>query len=139
MENAVAAEVLTAVEDNEDIETPDVTREEVAIAVRRLQNGKAAGEDRIMAELLKSDGETVIEWLTELMQEMWQTKKVPQDWRNATLIPLFKKKDRTQCYNYRGISLLSVPGKALSLILLERLHVIIDPQLMKAQCGFRKG
>ena len=83
------------VKDNGDVEMPDVTREEVAKAVRRLQNGKAAGEDKIVAEPLKSSGETVIEWLTEVMQEVWRTKKVPQDWRNATLIALFKKKDRT--------------------------------------------
>ena len=55
------------------------------------------------------------------------------------MIPLFKKKDRKQCDNYRGISLLSVPGKVLALILLERLQAIIDPQLMEAQCGFRRG
>ena len=97
-------------------------------AVRRLQNDKAARDDRIVAELLKSGGETVIDWLTELIQEVWRTRKVPQDWRNATLIPLFKK-DRTQCNNYRGISLLSVPGKVLTLILLERLQAIIEPQL----------
>ena len=83
------------VKDNGDVEMPDVTREEVAKAVRRLQNGKAAGEDKLVAELLKSSGETVIEWLTEVMQEVWRTKKVPQDWRNATLIALSKKKDRT--------------------------------------------
>ena len=94
--------------DSGDIDTPNVTREEVAKAVKRLQNGKAAGENRVVAELLKSGGETVIDCLTELMQEVWQTRKVPQDWRNATLIPLFK--DRTQCNNYSGISLLSVPG-----------------------------
>ena len=105
----------------------------------RLQNDKAAGEDRIVAELLKSGRDTVIDWLTELMQEVWRTRKVPQDWRNATLIPLFKKKNRTQCNNYRGISLLSVPGKVLTLILLGWLHSIIDPQLMETQCGFRKG
>ena len=35
--------------------------------------------------------------------------------------------------------MLSVPGKVLSLILLERLQVIIDSQLMEAQCGVRKG
>ena len=35
--------------------------------------------------------------------------------------------------------MLSVPGKVLALILLERLQAIIDPQLMEAQCGFRKG
>ena len=50
-----------------------------------------------------------------------------------------KKKDRTQCNNYRGISLLSVPGKVLTLILLERLQAIIEPQLLETQCGFRKG
>ena len=139
VENAVAAEVLAEVEDNGDTDTPDVTREEVVKAVRRLQNGKAAGDDRIVAELLKSGGETVIVWLTELIEEVWRTRKVPQDWRNATLIPLFKKKDRTQCNNYRGISLLSVPGKVLTLILLERLQAIIEPQLLETQCGFRKG
>ena len=53
------------------------------------------------------------------------------NWTNATLTPLFKKKDRTQCNNYRGISLLSVLVKVLSLILLERLQVIIDTQLME--------
>ena len=41
--------------------------------------------------------------------------------------------------NYRGISLLSVPGKVLSLVLLNRLETIIDPQLKESQCGFRKG
>ena len=43
------------------------------------------------------------------------------------------------CGNYRGIALLSIPGKILSLILLERLQAIIDPQLLESQCGFRKG
>ena len=60
----------------------------------------------------------MIEWLTELMQEAWKTRQVPQEWKNAMLIPLFKKKDRKQCDNDRGISLLSVPGKVLALILL---------------------
>ena len=57
---------------------------------------------------------------------------------NATLIPIHKK-DRNVCDNYRGIALLSVPGKVLSLVLLERLESIIDPQLLESQCGFRQG
>ena len=35
--------------------------------------------------------------------------------------------------------MLSIPGKVLSLILLERLQTIIDPRLLDSQCGFRKG
>ena len=135
----VDADALVEIADNGDVDTPDVTREEVVAAVRRLQNGKAAGEDRIVAELLKNGGEPVIDWLTELMQEVWRTRKVPQDWRNALLIPLFNKKDRKLCDNYRGISLFSVPGKVVALILLKRLQTIIDPQLSETQCGFRKG
>ena len=37
------------------------------------------------------------------------------------------------------VSLLSVPGKVLALVLLERMQVIVEPQLLEAQCGFRKG
>ena len=54
------------------------------------------------------------------MQEVWRTRQVPQEWRNATLIPLLNKKGRKHCSNYRGISLLSLPGKLLALLLLER-------------------
>ena len=50
-----------------------------------------------------------------------------------------KKKDWKDCKNYRRISLLSIPGKVLTLVLLERLQVVIEPQLSEAQCGFRKG
>ena len=52
---------------------------------------------------------------------------------------MYKKGNRTRCDNYHGISLLSVPGKVFSLILLERLKKIIEPQMMEAQCGFRQG
>ena len=64
---------------------------------------------------------------------------MPQDWEDAVLVLLYKKGDRMRCDNYRGISLLSVPGKVLSLIWLEHLKEIIEPQLMEAQCGFGEG
>ena len=139
VESAVTEEALGDLEDLSLEDTPEVNREEVERAVKKLQNKKAAGEDRIVAELLKNGGETMIDWLMELLREVWKTRQVPQEWKNATLVPLHKKKDRRICDNYRGISLLSVPGKVLTLILLERLQAIINPQLMEAQCGFRKG
>ena len=37
---------------------------------------------------------------------------VPEDWRSAVIVPLYKGKgERTECSNYRGISLLSGVGK----------------------------
>ena len=81
---------LTELEDNAGSDTPGVTREEVDSAVMRLRNGKGAGEDRIQAELLKSGGSAVIDRLTELLQEVWRTSQVPQEWKDATLVPLHK-------------------------------------------------
>ena len=52
---------------------------------------------------------------------------MPQEWKSVTLVPLFNKNDWKICDNYRGISLLSVPGKVLALILLDKLQTIIDP------------
>ena len=89
-----------------------------------------------MAELVKNGGQAMTDWLWELMREVWKTKQVPQEWSNATLIPLQKKKGSKLRDNYRGIALLSVPGKELSLMLLERLWAIKDPQLLECSVGF---
>ena len=43
------------------------------------------------------------------------------------------------CDNYRGLSLLSVPGMVLANILLKRLKQSVEPLLLEAQCGFRSG
>ena len=139
VQNEVEANVLEDLEDHSETDTSQLTREEVEQAVKKLQNGKAAGEDEIVAEMLKSGGEVMIDWLLEILQEVWRTKQLPSEWKKSILVPVHKKKDRKVCDNYRGISLLSIPGKVLSLVLLDRLETIIDPQLMEAQCGFRKG
>ena len=45
---------------------------------------------------------------------------VPEDWRSAMIVPLYKGKgERTECKNYRGISLLSVVGKMYAGILVD--------------------
>ena len=139
MQGTAAEEAIASLEDLSQVDTPEVTREEVERAVKKLRNGKAAGEDSIVHELLKNDGTSLIDWLWELLLEGWKSGNVPEDWKSTTLVPLHKKRDRKICDNYRGISLLSVPSKVMSLVLLERLQSIIEPQLMEAQCGFRQG
>ena len=77
--------------DNADAETPEITREEVERAVVKHRNGKAAGNDNIVVELLKSGGEAIVDWVTEFVQEVQRMRQVPQEWKTATLVPLFKK------------------------------------------------
>ena len=48
---------------------------------------------------------------------------VPEDWRSAVNVPLYRdKEERTECKNYRNISLLSVVGKIYAGILAERVR-----------------
>jgi len=67
-------------------------------------------------------------------------QKCPKnEWRNGIIIPLPKKGDLTDCNNWRGITLLSVPGKVFSSVLLGRIKNAIDNQLRQEQAGFRQG
>ena len=131
VQNHVAEDVVSQLENHSHGESPELTREEVKRAVWKLRNGKAAGQDEVEAELLKNGGEAAMDWLTEVMLQIWQSRKVPQEWKDATLVPIHKKRARNDCDNYQGISLLSVPGKVLALVLLERMQEIVEPQLME--------
>ena len=67
------------------------------------------------------------EKLTELFQCMWRKEAIPQDFKDASIIHLYKRKGNPQvCDNHRGISLLSIAGKILAKILLNRLNVHLD-------------
>ena len=56
------------------------------------------------------------------------------------VVPLYKNKGAKDVPgNYRGISLLSIPGKVYAAILLHRVTARVESQLSEAQCGFRKG
>ena len=61
------------------------------------------------------------------------------DWKEGYLIKLPKKGDLSQCSNYRGITLLSIPSKVFNRVLLNRLKDAVDPHLRDQQAGFRKG
>ncbi len=70
----------------------------------------------------------------------WKMREVPDDWKKAIIVPLFKGKgSRSECSSYRGIRLLSVPGKVYGRILTERLMEVTEGKVSKEQGGFRKG
>ncbi len=65
---------------------------------------------------------------------------MPDDWKKAITVPLYKGKgSRNECGSYRGISLLSVPGKVYERILTKRLREVKEGRVSEEQGGFRKG
>ena len=113
--------------------------EEITDAVKRAKNHKACGVDRIYAEQLKAGSEVLVPWLKRVFDVVWSTGQVPQDWTLAELVPLFKKQDMSIADNFRGITLLSVPGKVFAYVLLGRLQGWAEQHLLEWQCGFRSG
>lgn len=118
-------------------QAPDL--EEVKSAIGKLKSGKAAGADNIAPELLKHGGDRLAQVVWHLVTKVWQCEKAPRDWKDAVIVPLFKKKDPKDCANYRGISLLSVTGKVYSRILFERIREHRDARTREQQAGFRPG
>ena len=76
--------------------------------------------------------------LYPLFCKIWQEEDLPTEWKEGHLIKLPKKGDLSNCANYRGITLLSVPGKVFSRILLNRMKDAVDTKLRDQQAGFRK-
>ena len=60
----------------------------------------------------------------------------PPDLRNANIVTIYKKGDKLDCGNYRGITLLSIAGKILARVLLNRLFPLTEEILPETQCGF---
>ena len=56
--------------------------------------------------------------------------------RSLIIVPAYKKGDKTDCSNYRGISLLPTTYKILSNILLSRLTPYAEDIIEDHQCGF---
>ena len=111
--------------------------EEVERAVRKLKSGKAGGVCGIQVEMVKAGGYTVVQWLKDIFDIAWNCGKTPHEWREAIIVPIYKKGSRAECGNYRGISLLSVVGKIYARVVCDRLRLITDAVLMDEQGGFR--
>ena len=61
----------------------------------------------------------------------WKAGYVPEDWRKALVIPVHKKGSKIQCTNYRGISLLSIPGKVYARILDNMVRGITEAMVVR--------
>ena len=122
-----------------DINCEPPTLEEIENAVSLLNSNKAAGPDYIPPEALKADSKILSIILHGLFEKIWTEEKYPNDWKEGHLVKIPKKGDLSNCNNYRGITLLSIPGKVFTRILLERIKEAVDGQLRDNQAGFRKN
>ncbi|CAI9734648.1 Hypothetical predicted protein [Octopus vulgaris] len=75
------------VEESMDVEP---TLEEIQKACRLLSSGKAPGLDSIPAEVFKEGGMALTRKIHQLFQLIWMHETVPQDFKNGSIIHLYK-------------------------------------------------
>jgi hypothetical protein len=108
----------------------------VEIAIAKLKKYKSPGSDPIPVELIEAGSETILPAVYIFINSVWKKEELPDRWKETIIVPIHKKSDKTDCNNYRGISLLSTSYKMLSNILLSRLSLYMDEIIRDHQFGF---
>ena len=80
----------------------------------------------------------LLEQLLRLYDMYWKQGKIPEEWKITKVISIFKKGDRTNPENYRGISLLCSGYKIYAKIISRILSNITEAVLLEEQLNFRK-
>ena len=83
----------------------------------KMKNGKSCGPEGIYAELLKSGTSKLYRILTRIINECLNGHETPRAWRMAYISSIFKKGDKSNCQNYRGISVTSTISRLYGRIL----------------------
>ena len=132
-ENQISSEEVCGFEFNEIFEEISVSEPmlgEVKEAIEGLKNGKAPEIDSITAELLKPNVEFSAEKIHRSMTKIWNHERIPEAWKLGLIVKLPKKGNVKECKNSRGIMLLSVVGKILGRIIIDRIRKVVDRQLI---------
>ena len=133
------ASTVTQANCNTQINDQPPSHEEVATVLRRIKPRKASGPDGVPPEALRYAPPEVVDALVELLAGVWRSERVPTEWSASTCVPVFKKGNRADCKNYRGINLLCTAAKVLESIIADRLQLWREAVGREQQTGFRRG
>ena len=118
-----------------------VTINEVEDILRTLNPSKASGPDQVSCKMLKETAHSIAPVLTRLITLSLHSKRVPQGWKEANVIPVHKKGNKSNCNNYRPISLLNITGKVCERVVFKHLFNYINSNnlITSHQSGFMPG
>jgi len=136
--NVRDTEIHTEIHTEEPL-VPEPSAFQVEFAIDKLKSHKSTCTDKIPAELIKSGGKTIRCKIHKLITSIWIKEELSQELKESIIVPISKKGDKTDCSNYRGISLLPTTYKILSDILLSRLTPYAEEIIGDHQCGFRRS
>ena len=112
---------------------------EFAMSTVKLRRHKSPGIDKIPAKFIYAVGRTIHSEIHKLLNSIWNMEELPEEWKESIIVSSYKKGDKTDCSNYRGLSLFPTMNKILSNILLSRLTSYVQKIIGYHQCGIRRN
>ncbi|GAB0181980.1 mitochondrial enolase superfamily member 1 [Grus japonensis] len=125
--------------DGEQNKPPMVQEEAVNDLLCHLDTHKSMGLDGTHMKVLMDLVEKLAKPLSIIYQQSWLTGEVPDDWRFASVMPIYKKGRKEDPGNNRPVSLSSVLGKVMEQFILSALNRQDNQGIKPSQHGFMKG
>ena len=118
-----------------------VSEDEICKIVNSIGANKATGLDSLPSRFIKDSCDAIISPLTHIVNLSLCSGKVPCDLKEARVVPLYKKKDKTDTGNYRPVSILSIISKVLEKSVYKQVedYLLVNKLLFDCQSGFRSG
>ena len=118
-----------------------VSRHFIRKQLRSLNPNKAVGLDGVSSKFLRDAGDVIVEPVSHLINLSIITNTVPHGFKQAKVVPLFKKGSRLDPGNYRPVSVLSVLSKVLERAVHTQLCEYLEKKsvLYNKQSGFRRN
>jgi Reverse transcriptase (RNA-dependent DNA polymerase)/Endonuclease-reverse transcriptase len=130
--------------EEEDMENADFYFEEKRLLkiILELEGRKAAGPDGISARLLKIAPVQQCKYIGHIIDKILEECKIPDEWKTAVVIPIFKGGERNKPENYRPVSLTCIVCKIVEKLFEEYTEYQLNNKNFygnNQQHGFRKG
>ena len=101
------------------INSIEITRRDIADQLGSLDVTKAYGPDGLGPKLLKTLHPVITDSLYRLFRSSIDQHKMPSIWKQANVVPIHKKGDKSNPSNYRPVSLLNTIAKVFEKIVFK--------------------
>jgi hypothetical protein len=118
-----------------------MTRENIEAKLSQLDTNKATGVDEVNAYVLKNCSVALSKPIGIIFRRSLSEGRVPVQWKDANVSPIFKKGSRLIAANYRPVSLTSIVCKVMESIIRDDLlkYLKSEDLLASEQHGFVPG
>ncbi|KAG7309384.1 hypothetical protein JYU34_005343 [Plutella xylostella] len=117
----------------------EISPGEIEFKIKQLDSNKGAGPDEIPPLFVKACGKELCYPLSIIFNKSLKSGIFPHSWKLAHIIPIHKSGDKSNCENYRPISILSCMAKLFESLVYKYLFNHLQPLISDKQHGFVKG